>query len=369
MILIYGIVLFRDILLTWATLQQPYMSKTLSAPPPQNKNDWVHSVIFEPQPKMLLTRSTYKITSFLDFQPFLQGFQSVDAYINNLMKDFANPAYFRKLVAPFHHVPVIFGTNNTNVMQILNSPGCSDRPYACHSKLKFDQFKVEIQYICKVFHAIYKKFLKTIDHIDYHPSQPYKQNKSRVKRSDLYTMYGHYHSPTRELTPSENKFLDTFLKALYKINPILHKNVSRMKRTGIFTWLLGWGIFANARSISKIKDNLYILQKQNQLQDKQIKHLAKYLNLTMHQVDRHNELLYEMDTKLFILNRTLQHLMWTIDAIRYENSVLHYFQARIYRVYTSLYALHGDIDSLFDYMRILASQELNPIVKNHTTQN
>ena len=72
--MIYGIVYLGNILLTWATLQQPYMSKTLSTPPPQNKNDWVHSVIFEPQPKMLLTRSTYKITFFLDFQPFLQGF-------------------------------------------------------------------------------------------------------------------------------------------------------------------------------------------------------------------------------------------------------------------------------------------------------
>ena len=135
-----------------------------------------------------------------------------------------------------------------------------------------------------------------------------------------------------------------------------------MKRTGIFTWLLGWGIFANARSISKIKDNLHILQKQNQLQDKQIKKLAKYLNLTMHQVDKHNEMLYEMDTKLLILNKTLQNLMWTVDAIRYESSVLHYFQARIYCVYTSLYALCGDIELLFEYMRILATQELNPTI-------
>ena len=84
MILLYRIVLCRDILLTWATLQQTYMSRTLLAPPPQNKNDWVHSVIFEPQPKMLLTRSTYKITSFLDFHLFLQGFQSVDTYIKIL---------------------------------------------------------------------------------------------------------------------------------------------------------------------------------------------------------------------------------------------------------------------------------------------
>ena len=82
----------------------------------------------------------------------------------------------------------------------------------------------------------------------------------------------------------------------------------------------------------------------------------------MHQVDRHSQMLYEMDTKLLLLNKTLQHLMWSIDVIRYENSVLHYFQARIYRVYTSLYALHGDVDSLFEYMRILATQELNPTI-------
>ena len=124
MILIYGIILFREILLTLATLQQPYMSKTLSAPPPQNKNDWVHSVIFEPQPRMLLTRSTYKITSFLDFQPFLQGFQSVDTYIKNLMIDVTNPIYFDRLIAPFQEAPLLLGTNDSKVMTFLASPIC-----------------------------------------------------------------------------------------------------------------------------------------------------------------------------------------------------------------------------------------------------
>ena len=343
-------------------LQQPYMSKTLLASPPQNKNDWVHSVIFEPQPKMLLTHSTYKITSFLDFQPFLQGFQSVDTYIKNLMIDIANLTYFKRLITPYHNVPPIISHNNLNVIRFLKSPGCADCPYACRSKLKFDQFNLEIQYIYKVFCAIYKKFLTTIDHIDYHPSQQYVKNTTRVKRSNFHDLHGHYYSPTRELSPSEDNFLDAFLRALYKVNLTLHNNVSRMKRQDIFTWLLGWGIFSNARSISKIKDNIHILQNQNKLQDKQIKQLAKYLNLTMHQVDRQNEMLYEIDTKLLILNKTLQYLLWTADAIRYENSVLHYFQARIYCVYISLYVLHGDIDSLFDYMRTLASQELNPTI-------
>ena len=70
----------------------------------------------------------------------------------------------------------------------------------------------------------------------------------------MYNLYGQYHTHTRELTPSEENFLDAFMKALYKINPSSHKNLSHMKRVGIFTWILGWGVFSNARSISKIKE-------------------------------------------------------------------------------------------------------------------
>ena len=68
---------------------------------------------------------------------------------------------------------------------------------------------------------------------------------------------------------------------------------------------------------------------------KQIKCLAEFLNLTMHQVSRHSEMLYEMDTKMFIINETL---------------------------HASLYALRGDTELLYEYMRALASQELNPMI-------
>ena len=93
----------------------------------------------------------------------------------------------------------------------------------------------------KVFHVTYKKFLTAIDHIDYHPSHT-QNNTPRTKRSVLYDMYGHYYTPTKTLTPSEENFLDAFMKALYQINPSLHNKLSRMKRVGIFTWILGWGV-------------------------------------------------------------------------------------------------------------------------------
>ena len=86
--------LMCNVLLALATLQQPYLSKSLSSPPPQNPNNWVHSVIFKPQPKIQLTHSLYKVTSFLDFQPFIHGFQSVNNYLDNLWTDIENPYYF-----------------------------------------------------------------------------------------------------------------------------------------------------------------------------------------------------------------------------------------------------------------------------------
>ena len=56
-----------------------------------------------------------------------------------------------------------------------------------------------------MIHVIYKKFLTTIDHIDYHASQ-LQNNIKRTKRSITYSIYGHYHSPTKLLTPSEESF-------------------------------------------------------------------------------------------------------------------------------------------------------------------
>ena len=73
-------------------------------------------------------------------------------------------------------------------------------------------------------------------------------------------------------------------------------------------------------------------------------------------------MLYEIDTKMTIINKTIQQIMWTLDAMRYETNLLHYFQNKMYRVYTSLYALQADTESLFKYMRALAPQKLNPMI-------
>ena len=110
------------------------------SPPPQNKNKWVHLVIFEAQPKIQLTQSCYKVTPFLDFQPFLQGFQSVNEYLNNLITDLNNPSYFQRLVTPFVYLQINPYANDSHIEKFMNSPACHHCPYACQSKMKFEQF-------------------------------------------------------------------------------------------------------------------------------------------------------------------------------------------------------------------------------------
>ena len=102
----------------------------------------------------------------MDFQPFLQGFQSVDNYINDLITDINNPTYFQKLIAPFHDRQVTPLSTHDTIRTFLSSPACHSHPHACQAKMKFEQFCIEVHDVYKVFHAIYKKFLTTIDHIN-----------------------------------------------------------------------------------------------------------------------------------------------------------------------------------------------------------
>ena len=177
--------LMCNVLLAWATLQQPYLSKTLSSPPPKNLNKWTHSVIFEPQPRIQLTCLSYKVILILDFQPFINGFQSVKNYLDNLWTDIQDPYHFWYLFVPIAHMQIDPTVNDSHIERFMKSCMCVQCPYECQAKMKFEKFKWEIHYIMKIFHVTYKKFLTAIDHMDCYPSQ-IRSNITRTKRSVTY---------------------------------------------------------------------------------------------------------------------------------------------------------------------------------------
>ena len=103
--------LLCNVLITLATLHKPplpSLGQSLSLPPPQIKKNGYILLFFEPQPKIQLTQLSYKVTPFLDFQPFLKGFQSVYQYLEDLKEDLNNPICIQRLiyqVKPFQITP------------------------------------------------------------------------------------------------------------------------------------------------------------------------------------------------------------------------------------------------------------------------
>ena len=90
-----------------------------------------------------MTQSSYKVTSFLDFQPFLKGFQSVYQYLDDLIKDLNNPEYFWRLIYPIKTFQ-ISPLSNESTIQRFNLVTYQTNPCGCKSKLKFEQYKLEI---------------------------------------------------------------------------------------------------------------------------------------------------------------------------------------------------------------------------------
>ena len=54
--------------------------------------------------------------------------------------------------------------------------------------------------------------------------------------------------------------------------------------------------------------------------------------------------------------------MVEISYFQYENNLVDNRQMHIDSIYTAIYALKEDIDSLYEYMRVLSTQQLNPLI-------
>ena len=67
----------------------------------------------------------------------------------------------------------------------------------------------------------------------------------------------------------------------------------------------------------------------------------------MAHVNRHETMLYKVDSKLMILNKTLQSVMVQLSYFRYENNLIDNMQMHINCIYTAIYALKGDINALY----------------------
>ena len=342
-----------------------------------------NSVLFEPMVHIRLSRSTYKVTSFA---PYIQSFVNFEKYLDQFVKDIQDPArvsgfvnlltQHRSTILSNSHArefsrfildhPCGKGRNNpTKVCKYNPTRGGWDRhacirqyDMVCRTKSQFKAVADTALYINQSFAQIKEEFLSVIDHLETSSEEPEmrkrREHNDRV-RQELKISYS-------RISTEELQTLNHVVERVEESYPIIKDKLKRIKRFGVMSWVLGWGVYSNYKQIETLKENVQTLYEQNLLQEQQIQDLAQYLNLTATRVQLHDKMLYNIQVRLNQLNFSVAALQDLVQYTIYSNNML--FDANIVsnRLITGLIVLRNNVEQIYKYLRVIASQEVDPIM-------
>ena len=125
---------------------------------------------------------------------------------------------------------------------------------------------------------------------------------------------------------------------------------------------MGWGVYSNWKQIKAIKKNIKKLYEQNLLQEKQIQDLAHYLNLTATRVQLHDKMLYNIQARLNKIDHSIGNLNDIVTFNWVSNNMLLDANVIVNRLITGLIVLRNNVEKIYRYLNVIASQEVNPVM-------
>ena len=345
-----------------------------------------NSVLFEPMVHIRLSRSTYKVTSFIEFAPYIQSFVNFEKYLSQFVKDIqdlARVSGFVNLLTQ-HRSTILSNSRAREFSKFIQDHSCGKgrnnpakvckydsirggwdrhaciRQYdmVCRTKSQFRAVADTALYINQSFAQIKEEFLSVIDHLETSDEEPVmrkrREHNDRV-RQELKISYS-------RVSTEELQTLNYIVEKVEESYPIIKDRLKRIKRFGIMSWVLGWGVYSNYKQIETLKENVQTLYEQNLLQEQQIQDLAQYLNLTATRVQLHDKMLYNIQVRLNQLNFSVAALQDLVQYTIYSNNML--FDANIVsnRLITGLIVLRNNVEQIYKYLRVIASQEVDPIM-------
>ena len=141
----------------------------------------IEPVIFEPQWKIKLSRSTYKVTSYVDFKPYKQSFRQFGQYIGKFLTDLCDPQYISTLYNVGRHEGDPLIRKGAEAKTFFTEASCRQTTYKCRLQNQFIQLKREATKINQIYLETYKKFLRAIDHMEYHPTLGRARTESTIR--------------------------------------------------------------------------------------------------------------------------------------------------------------------------------------------
>ena len=147
-------------------------------------------------------------------------------------------------------------------------------------------------------------------------------------------------------------------KRYLKVNNTRH----RTKRFGLATWILGWGIYRNAHNIMSIKKNIQNLYDQNILQERQIIELTHYLNVTYGHFHTKRLVINELNIKVTTLNKTMMAVIGETKFIKFTVAILTDMRMTLAQLSLGLMSLQQNVNAIYEYMRVLSTRRVNPLI-------
>ena len=137
---------------------------------PLKAGQLIEPIVFEPKRKIRLSRSTYKVNSYIDLRPYQDSFKKFEAYIHRFARDLQDPDYIGALVNMHRIREENYDYIEKRGKAYFGSATCRDATYDCRVKKQYMQIVYEINKLRELFNRIHEKFLKAIDHVEFHPT-------------------------------------------------------------------------------------------------------------------------------------------------------------------------------------------------------
>ena len=241
---------------------------------------------------------------------------------------------------------------------------CRDATYDCRVKKQYVQIIYETNKLKELFNGIHEKFLKAIDHMEFHPTlgkekkgTSFKLHKCSVENIDASMAH-----QLKYLSPDNIEMLRQGNKIIQKRYLGLNNTKYRTKRFGLATWILGWGVYSNTQNIMTIKKNIQALYDQNVLQEKQIIELTHYLNITYGHVRTNRLVINELNIKVTTLNKTMMAVIGETKFIKYTVAILTDMRMMLAQLSLGVMSLQENVNAIYEYMRVLSTRRVNPLI-------
>ena len=116
----------------------------------------IEPVIFEPQRKIKLGRSTYKVTSYVDFKPYKQSFKQFGQYMGRFLVDLHDPHYISTLYNAGRHEGDPLIRRGAGAKTVFTETTCRESTYKCRVQNQFIQLKKEAVKINQIYLETYR---------------------------------------------------------------------------------------------------------------------------------------------------------------------------------------------------------------------